>query len=179
MKSNEVEFFIHTQGANPKVLTGASTDTLQEVLLRSGVLRDAAEDTLVFLGECEEALLEDVDSEGGADEHAPVDVHLTLEVLEIERHRHVHCHSCRHIAVEVNFGGKSKARKFSPATTIAVVTQWARKKFKLDATAATEYVLQVCGSTEQPRSDKHLGELVQSSNCSICFDLVREVTPQG
>ncbi|MFZ3327502.1 MAG: hypothetical protein WA231_17175 [Methylocella sp.] len=82
--------------------------------------------------------------------------------------------------VEVNFGGKTKRHKFSPATTIAVVTEWARKKFpNLDAAAAAEYVLQICGTTAQPRSDEHLGELVAAATCSICFDLVKEVTPQG
>ncbi|MGB8840128.1 MAG: hypothetical protein WCC64_03570, partial [Aliidongia sp.] len=95
-------------------------------------------------------------------------------------HRHVHCHHCWHVVVEVNFGGKTKRHKFSPATTIAVVTEWARKKFpNLDAAAAAEYVLQICGTTAQPRSDEHLGELVAAATCSICFDLVKEVTPQG
>lgn len=92
----------------------------------------------------------------------------------------MHCHHCWHVVVEVNFGGKTKRHKFSPATTIAVVTEWARKKFpNLDAAAAAEYVLQICGTTAQPRSDEHLGELVAAATCSICFDLVKEVTPQG
>ena len=91
----------------------------------------------------------------------------------------MHFHRCRHAEVEVNFGAKTKRRKFSPATTIGVVTQWARRKFHLDAAAASEYVLRLCNSTEQPRSDKHLGELVAPPTCFICFDLVAEVTPQG
>ena len=33
-------------------------------------------------------------------------------------------------------------------------------------------------SPAQPRPDKHLGELV-GSTCSLCFDFVKEVTPQG
>jgi hypothetical protein len=31
----------------------------------------------------------------------------------------------------------------------------------------------------QPRSDEHLGDLVQGESCSICFDLVKELTPKG
>ena len=52
-------------------------------------------------------------------------------------------------------------------------------KFHIDAAAAAEYVLQVTGSTEQPRADKHLGELVEKTKCAISFDLVKELTPQG
>ena len=119
------------------------------------------------------------ETEDGEDEHAPVDVTLTLEVLELKRHRHMHVHRCRHVAVEVNFSGRTKRRKFSPAATIGVVTQWARKKFQLDPAAAAEYVLQLCSSTEQPRPDEHLGELVEPPKCSICFDLVKESHAAG
>ena len=126
-------------------------------------LKDDQAEILVFVGECEEALAEPVDSDNGADKHSPVDINLTLGVLGIKRHDHLHCHRCRHIAVEVNFGGKTKHRKFSPSTTVGVVTQWARRKFRLDEAAAAEYVLQLCNSVEQPRSDRHLGELVRGS----------------
>jgi hypothetical protein len=58
------------------------------------------------------------------------------------------------------------------------VTGWARKALGLDDASAAEYVLRLCGTTDQPRPDKHLGELV-GSTCSLCFDFVKEVTPQG
>jgi hypothetical protein len=58
------------------------------------------------------------------------------------------------------------------------VTKWARRKFRIDNAVASEYVLQICGTTEVPRSDVHLGELVKNK-CSLCFHLVKEVTPQG
>jgi hypothetical protein len=177
MENVEIEHFHHGQGIKPSAVTAASTATLREVLIRLGPLEDGI---FVFVGECEEALKEPADVEDGVDEHAPVDIDLTLEVLEIVRHRHVHRHNCRHVAVEVNFGGDTKRHKFSPATTIGAVTQWARKKFpKLDPHAAAEYVLQIVGTSTQPRSDEHLGELVPKTTCSICFDLVKEVTPQG
>jgi hypothetical protein len=61
-----------------------------------------------------------------------------------------------------------------------VVTAWARKKLPdIDVAAAAEFVLQICGTQTQPRSTDHLGELVPAATCSICFDLVKEVTPQG
>jgi hypothetical protein len=175
----ELQLFIHGQGMKPIALVAAPGETLREVLVRVDVFRENQDELLVFVGECDEALKEADEVENGADEHEPVDVSLTIEALELKRHRHVHLHRCRHVEVEVNFGGKTKRRKFSPATTIGVVTQWAREKFHLDEAAASDYVLRLCDSVEQPRPDKHLGELVEAPTCFICFDLVAEVTPQG
>jgi hypothetical protein len=179
MVNEELELFIHGQGAKPKVVVAKSAEVLRDVLLRLEIIKQGQDDILTFVGECEEALNEPDETEDGKDEHRPVDVALTIEVLELKRHRHVHIHKCRHVAVEVNFNGKTKRRRFSPATTIGVVTQWARRKFHLDPAAAAEYVLQLCNSTKQPRSTEHLGELVEPPKCSICFDLVKEITPQG
>ncbi|MGD0021271.1 MAG: hypothetical protein ABSC54_03110 [Smithellaceae bacterium] len=179
MSKQELDLFIHRQGAKPIVLSAIPGDTLREILIRVDVFKDNEDELLVFVGECSEALKEPDDVEEGADTHEPVDVSLTVEALELGRHRHVHLHRCRHVKVEVNFGAKTKRRNFSPATTVGVVTQWARNKFHLDPASAAEYVLQVCNSTDQPRPDRHLGELVEAPKCSICFDLVREVTPQG
>ena len=179
MNDSKLELFIHVAGEKPKVLVAASGETLRDVLTRNGIIRNGQKEVFVFVGESEEALKEADEVENGADEQAPVDLGLTLELLDLKRHRHVHCHECRHIAVEVNFGPKTKHRKFSPATTIEVVTRWARRKFHLDPAAAAEYVLELCGTDEQPRSDRHLGELVHGTKCAVCFDLVKEVTPQG
>ena len=60
-----------------------------------------------------------------------------------------------------------------------LVTQWARKKFDLDPAAGADYVLHICDTTKQPRPSEHLGELVEPPVCSICFKLVKEITPQG
>lgn len=179
MENHEIELFFHAQGAKPRVVTASRGDTLREVLVRGEMIHEGQDELFVFVGECEEALEEADAVEDGADEHAPIDIDLTLEVLEIHRHRHADCHRCRHVAVEVNFGGKTKRHRFSPAATVGVATQWARRKFHLDSAAAAEYVLRLCGSTTEPRSDEHLGELVAATTCSICFDLVKEVTPQG
>jgi hypothetical protein len=178
--ASQIEVFVHGQGVKPVVVTASSDEVLRDVLTRACAITAADAGTiLVFVGECDEALREAVDVERGVDEHAPVDASLTLDALGVGNHHHVHHHRCRHVTVDVNFGGQTKQRRFSPATTIAVVTEWSRKKFRLDPAGAKEYVLQLCGSTEQPRADKHLGELVTAPACAICFDLVREVTPQG
>jgi hypothetical protein len=179
MENQEIEHFVHAPGGKPKVAVAAAEDTLRDVLIRLEVIRDEADGLHIFVGECVEALSEADDIDGGADEHGPVDIDMTFAVLEIHRHRHVHVHRCRHIAVDVNFGGKTKRHRFSPNTTVGVATDWARRKFHLDPAVAGEYVLQLCGSTDQPRSDEHLGDLVQGETCSMCFDLVKELTPKG
>jgi hypothetical protein len=180
MASNEIEQFLHGQGIKPLVVTAARSDKLRDVLIRAGMIPDGKDGIFVFLGECEDALKEPIETEDGADQHEPVDIDLTLDVLDIHLHRHVHVHHCRHVAVEVNFGDKTKKHRFSPATTIGTVTEWARKKFpNLDPAAVAEYVLEICGTTTQPRPTEHLGELVSATTCSLCFNLVKEVTPQG
>jgi len=179
MSNQELELFVHAQGAKPKIAMAAPGEALSEVLKRAGLTLEGEEDVLVFVGESEDALTEPDEVEDGADRHGPVDVLLTVEVLELKRRRHVHVHRCRHVAVKVNYGSGTKRHRFSPNTTIAVVAQWARKKFHLDLVAGAEYVLQICDSQIQPRPEQHLGDLEQAAACSICFDLVKEITPQG
>jgi len=179
MAVEAIELFIHSQGAKPRVAVAGPHEILREVLVRGEVFIEGQEELLVFVGECEEALEEPGEIENGEDGHVAVDLSLTIEALELHRHRHVHVHRCKRVAVEVHFNGDTKRHRFSPATTIAVVTQWARKKFKLDPAAGAEYVLQICDTTTQPRPSEHLGELVEPPVCAICFKLVKEITPQG
>jgi hypothetical protein len=179
MASEAIELFIHSQGAKPKIAVAGPYEVLRDVLVRAEVMTEGREELLVFVGEWEEALVEPGEIEDGEDAHHPVDITLTIETLELHRHRHVHVHQCKRVAVEVHFNGRTKRHRFSPATTIAVVTQWARKKFELDPAAGVDYVLHICDTTKQPRASEHLGELVEPPVCSICFKLVKEITPQG
>jgi len=179
MTAETFELFIHSQGAKPKVAVAGPQEVLRDVLVRTGIMSQGQEDLLVFVGEWDEALNERDDIDDGEDSHPPVDLSLTTGALELLRHRHVHVHKCKRVAVEVHFNGLTKRHRFSPATTIAVITKWARTKFKLDPAAGAEYVLQICNTTKQPRPSDHLGELVDVSTCAICFNLVKEITPQG
>jgi len=178
MEPELIEIFVHAKGQS-RVVQASPSETLREVLVRLEIIEVGAQGDLVFVGECEEALVEPDEVDNGEDSLAPVDIDLTLEVLGIKRHRHVHHHPCRHIAVGVNFGKETKKRRFSPAATVETVTRWARKKFHLDTAKADEYVLQFCDSTVRPRSNLHLSQLPEASKCSLCFDLVPEVTPAG
>jgi len=177
--ARSIEYFVHVPGDKPKVMIAAGGDTLREVLIRLKVVEELPDGLHVFVGECVEALTEADEIDDGADTHEPVDIDQTLAVLEIHRHRHVHVHRCRHIAVAVHFGGKSKRHRFAPNTTVGVATDWTRRKFHVDPAVAGEYVLQLVGSTVQPRSDEHLGDLVHCDTCATEFDLVKELTPKG
>ena len=171
------ELFLHCQDAKPQIIHAAHDEKLLDVLVRAGVIDERQTDFLVFVGESDEVLRKPDDTEDRADDHGPVDANLPIEKFGLQV-RHIHCYRCRHVAVEVNFGDQTEQWKFSPATTVSVVTRWARRKLRLDDAAAAEYVLRFCETNKQPRADEYLGELV-SATCSLCFDLVKEVTPQG
>lgn len=176
MSHEKIDLFLHGSGDKPRKISAGREERLIDVLAKSGI---NAADALVFVGEWTEALTEEKSINDGNDTHEPVDPTQTIERLKIREHEHIHCHKCHQIAVDVNYGSDTKKHKFSPATTIEVVTKWAKTKFPLDAAAAADLVLQKCGTDNRPRPNQHLGELVEAGNCKICFDLVKEVTPQG
>jgi len=178
MEGNVIEIYVHA-GGRSEVVQASPAESLRQILTRRGLIGAGAAEYLTFVGECEDALIEADGVEGGSDTHLPVNIDLSIEVLGLRQHRHVHHHPCRHIAVVVNFGKETKHHSFSPAATVETVARWARRKFHVDPAAASEYVLQFCGSTVQPRSDQHLSQLPEVKNCALCFDLVPEVTPQG
>ena len=171
------ELFLHCQEAKPQIIQAALDETLVDVLSRAGVIEEHQSDLLIFLGESDEALRKPDDPEDRATHHGPVDAKLPIKELD-PQHRHIHCYYCPDVAVAVNFLDQTEQRKFSPVTTVGVVTTWACRKLRLDDAAAADCVLRICGTSEQPRPDKYLGELVQKG-CSLCFDLVKELTPQG
>ena len=176
MMTKDRELFVHCQAAKPQVVRASAGESLRRVFVRAGVVQEEGqEEFFAFVGESSEALpLNGVDNAADQD---PVDPSLTVDELDSQQH-HVHCYCCRHVDVEVNFGAGTERSRFSPATTIEVVTQWAFRKFGLDDAAVADYVLRLGEVSTQPRSDKYLGELAQDTHV-LCFDLVAEVTPQG
>ena len=173
MSANKLEIFLHVPGKRPTVVAAEPTETLRALLSRVDIGKDAAHDILVFVGECDHALTE------GEDSHKPADLDLTLADLEVDKLQHVHCSRCPEIDTFIHFSGKELNRKFSPATTVEAATRWARNNLRLDGAAASEFVLQLSGAQEMPRSSQHLGELVQGGECKLSFELVKEMTPQG
>ena len=178
MTSNVRELFLHCPNAKPQIIQAPLDEMLLDVLVRAGAVEKGQTDPLVFVGESDEAIREPDAACDCAKQHGPVDTALPIRDLDPELH-HLHCYSCSEVAVDVNFLDRTERRKFSPVTTVAVVTTWACTKLGLDDAAAADYVLRLCGTVQQPRPDKYLGELATIKGCSLCFDLVKEITPQG
>jgi len=173
-----LEIFVHAGGRKPVVVMVEDGDVLAKVLEGAGLGGQEYADALVFVGESEDVLI-DVEADDREDLTEPVDKNRTVKDLDLHKHRHVHVGRCKRVMVEVNYGTKTKHRKVAPSTTIGVLTEWARKAFKLDPAAATEYVLQITGTKDQPRPEVHVGELTSAPTCAVSFDLIKEVTPQG
>ncbi len=179
MDQLRMDVFLHRRGQKPEIVAGEENESLGSLLARNGTNNG---DAVVFVGECDD-VLRDLDEgeieDDSEDRQEAADLNCTLKELDLRGRRHVHVSTCRRIAVSVEFGRKTKRRRFSPAVTIVTVTEWAKRALRLDRKAAEEYVLQICDSIVQPRPDEHLGEVVQGDVCDICFDLVKEITPQG
>lgn len=172
MSGEVIEIFLHGVG-RPKVVQGRIEETLRDLLARVNALPEQG--CFVFIGESEDAIQ---DPDADEDVQAPADLTLSLEVLDLARRKHVHTSAHHRIEVVVHQNGEHK-RKFAPATTIATVTAWAKKRFHIDPKDGADWVLVLRPGKEQPRPNEHLGELLKPGSHVLEFDLVREVSPQG
>jgi hypothetical protein len=173
MKVEQVEIFVYGNG-KPQVVEAALTETLRDVLSRIDALPDA--DGFVFVGECIEAIDH---PEAGADMHEAVSIELSIEELELHKHKHVHVGATHRVEVVVRFNGDEKHRHFSPASTIATVTAWAKNRFGIAPGDGGDLVLQLLPHKTQPRPEVHLGELLKPGEHKLEFEMIREVTPVG
>ena len=176
------EVFVHgarADGSRPQavVVNAEASDTLGDVIARAGVTVPSG--GVVFVGECTTAIGPGVDAGPSEDCHDPVDPATTLTMAGVGKGGHVHAHTCRRIAVTVNYRTATKHRRFSPATRIETVTEWARRAFHLTDSDSRNLVLQICGTDERPRPTQHLGEVVATGSCEVCFDLVPELKVEG
>lgn len=113
------------------------------------------------------------------DKDDPLSFDLPLETAGIQPRSRVQVHTCPRIRVTVHFQSRAEEHPFSPAATIRAIKLWADKKYKLSDVDASEYALQLCGSTDRPSDDTHVGTLVQPGQCQICFDLVAKERVEG
>ena len=109
----------------------------------------------------------------------PLEPALSLTAAGIRARSRVHVHTCRKVLVTINFNAEHAAHPFSPAATVAVVKEWADLKFKLSGVDATEHALQLCGTTDRPSDDTHIGGLLAPGSCDLCFDLVPKHRVEG
>lgn len=168
-KNNELQLFVQGEGvADIQLVRVAEQSTLLELIGKLGSAfteaDDSATDEFIFL-------LEDSERELASDK--------SLKKLGIKNRERIHIHRCRKIKVSVNFNGKEAAESFPPSKTIAKVKRWADKQFGIEGVDATEHALQICGTAKRPDEDTHLGTLVRSRNCEVCFDLVPKKRVEG
>jgi hypothetical protein len=167
MSDQMIELFVQGEEiADITLIRVAQDSTIREVI------RKAKDECGISASE-EEILLLVEDQ----DEELILDAKL-IEVGIAHRHR-IHCHRCRRVEVAVNFNGATKARAFSPSTTVGKIKRWADDEFGLKGVDATEHALQICGTSTRPDLDVHVGSLVQHPNCQVCFDLVPKKRVEG
>lgn len=174
MNTETIDIFIHRAGEKPQIAKIQPNDTLADALQRAGIALDEQMQLFVSHGDTEEA---DADTHEDALDAVPPGT--TAAEAGIRHHSHVHCHRCRRIEVSVNFQGQTQTRKFAPNARIARVRRWAQRVFRLTGPSAGDFTLQVCGSDRGTRPNQDLAEFVDPGTCSACFDLTKELTPQG
>lgn len=113
------------------------------------------------------------------DKDDPLPLNLLLETAGIQPRSRVQVHTCPRIHVTVNFQSRAEEHPFSPAATIRTIKQWADKKFDLNEVDASEYALQLCGSSDRPSDDTQVGALARPGQCQVCFDLVAKQRVEG
>lgn len=172
-ETDQIEVFFHAHTGGVKIIQASAGDTLAAVLAKAGGVIEA--DSFIFVSGLDDAF--DVAADG--DDHEPVEADGTLESCGIHQAGHVHHHRCHRVAVKVNYQNHSRTRRFSPARTIHQVLKWARHTFHLTDVHAENFVLQLCGTTDRPRMDQHLGDLVHGHCCEISFDLVPDHKIEG
>jgi hypothetical protein len=92
----------------------------------------------------------------------------------------LHAHRCRKVDVSVSYNGVALPYTYAPSATIVRIKHHAAiDGFHLTEEAAAEHVLQVKGTTTQPKPSTHVGALVRHPDCCIIFDLVPKHRVQG
>lgn len=173
MNSESLEIFIHEGRQAARLVNAGIDETLESILRREGITFD--DDVLVFVSNAEV----DAEPDDAVGEPEPLPLGCTLVAAGLKQHAHVHCHRCKRVQVSVNYQSKTKDRAFAPSARIRRVRRWAQKAFDLTGPAAGDYVLQPCGSDVDAGLQQYVAEFVPDHTCSACFDLSKEITPQG
>jgi hypothetical protein len=114
------------------------------------------------------------------DREGVLEEHIVIRELCGPAGAKLHLHRCRHVAVSVNFAGKTVHHEFGPGTTVTKVKHWAAvTKFGMTAEEAGEHVLQIAGTKDRPAPGTHIGTLTGCPDCSVRFDLVPDQRVNG
>lgn len=155
----KVRLFLQLEGnRNVEILDVDENATAEEVIAaagRAGLADDRRAGARLF----------------GHDMDAPLDAGTTLKAAGIRDKHRVHVHRCTKVEVTLHFNERTELLSFPPAVTVDKVKKEFVKDIGMSPVDASEHVLQLCGSTDRPDPDTHIGTLVCGC-CSLCFDLV-------
>lgn len=95
--------------------------------------------------------------------------------------RPYHVHRARGLLVHVNYQNLPKEHRYSPATTVQQVLDWATgpNGFKIDRAIAPEMELALEGSEVPLPRSAHLGRFAHHPSQDLRFDLIRGIIPNG
>lgn len=174
MNPNEVELFLHGAKGRPVAIKAEKNEVLRDVLAKHDAL--PADGEFVYIGESKTA---QVDPDSERDDHAPADLDQTLEALDAMNKRFVRTKAVHSIDVSVQWNADNPSRNFSPSATVETVLVWAKHRLQIDPVAGAELVLELVSTTEVPRMNEQLGDLLKPGETALAFKLVKEVNPQG
>jgi hypothetical protein len=122
-----------------------------------------AEEGLLFIEDCEE----------------PLDI--AVLIAEENSGKVHHVHRARHIEVSVFYQERRIEKRFSPATRVQRVLDWAvgPNGFNIDKAIAPEIELALEGSKVPLPKDAHIGRYLRHPEHCLSFDLIRGVVPNG
>jgi hypothetical protein len=161
----EVEIIVEGEGlAEVEIIRieegSAGREIVAAVAVRGGF---PAEEGFLFLEDSEE----------------PLDVEVIVGEENTGRVHHVH--RVRHIEVSVFYQDRRIEKRFSPATRVQRVLDWAvgPRGFNIDKAIAPEMELALHGSNITVPKDAHIGRFLRHPEHCLSFDLIRGVVPNG
>lgn len=92
-----------------------------------------------------------------------------------------HVHRVRRISVTVAYKERQIERRFSPATRVQRVLDWAvgEEGFNIDPSIAPEMELALQGSEKALPKSAHIGRFIHHPQHELKLDLIRGVVPNG
>src|SRR5437763_1876769 len=154
---NKIQLFLQYEGNRRIELIEVDADSpVSEIFIaasRVGFPDECRAEALVF----------------GEEGETPLDAAMTLTAAGVRDKHRIHVHRCHKIDVTFHFNEVTEKHHFPPSATVERVKRHFVHKIHMSPVDATEHVLQLCGSTDRPEPDQHIGALV-SGSCSLCFD---------
>jgi hypothetical protein len=160
-----VEIMVDGEGfADVELIRLPEGSTAREIVIAVATkYRFGPEEAFLFVEDCEE----------------PLDLAVIVESGMADKVHHVH--RVQHVDVTVFYQGRHIEKRFSPATRVHRVLDWAvsSSSFNIDKAVAPEMELALQGSMTALPKDAHIGRYLRHPEHNLSFDLIRGVVPNG